>query len=110
MGNSENPRPIWCRPTSAQGPVRAARLTTGSALAYRRHTAGPRFQRQVLGMVERLFRDVKVLCAVLPAAIGPEYFRESAAVINAAAGGPPDREKMGEIMRRHGLTPARPQA
>lgn len=54
--------------------------------------------------------DVKVICAVSPAAIGPEYFRESAAVINAAAGGPPDREKMGEIMRRHGLTPARPQA
>ena len=54
--------------------------------------------------------DAKVLCVVSPAAIGPEYFRESAAVINAAAGGPPDREKMAEIMRRHGLTPARPQA
>jgi quercetin dioxygenase-like cupin family protein len=33
---------------------------------------------------------------------------ESAAVINAAAGGPPDRAKMVEIMRRHGLTPAPP--
>ncbi len=51
-------------------------------------------------------QDAKVLCAVTPAAIGPEYFRESAAVINAAAGGPPDRVKMAEIMRRHGLTPA----
>ena len=51
-------------------------------------------------------RDVKALCAITPAAIGPQFFRESAAVIEAAAGGPPDRVKMGEIMRRHGLTPA----
>lgn len=49
---------------------------------------------------------VKALCVITPAAIGPQFFRESAAVINAAAGGPPDRVKMGEIMRRHGLTPA----
>ena len=51
---------------------------------------------------------VRVLCAVTPAAIGPQYFRESAEVINAAAGGPPDRTKMIEIMLRHGLTPAPP--
>ena len=51
-------------------------------------------------------QDVKALCAITPAAIGPQFFRESAAVINAAAGGPPDRVKMAEIMRRHGLTPA----
>jgi quercetin dioxygenase-like cupin family protein len=51
-------------------------------------------------------QDVKALCAITPAAIGPQYFRESAAVIDAAAGGPPDRVKMAEIMRRHGLTPA----
>ena len=50
--------------------------------------------------------DVKALCMITPAAIGPQFFRESAAVINAAAGGPPDRVKMLEIMRRHGLTPA----
>ena len=54
-------------------------------------------------------QDVKVLCVVSPAAIGPQYFRESAEVINAAVGGPPDRAKMAEIMRRHGLTPALPQ-
>lgn len=47
----------------------------------------------------------KTLCAITPAAIGPQFFRESAAVINAAVGGPPDRAKMAEIMRRHGLTP-----
>jgi quercetin dioxygenase-like cupin family protein len=50
--------------------------------------------------------DAKALCVITPAAIGPQYFRESAEVINAAAGGPPDRVKMAEIMRRHGLTPA----
>jgi hypothetical protein len=43
---------------------------------------------------------------ISPAAIGPEFFRESAEVINAATSGPPDRAKMAEIMRRHGLTPA----
>ncbi|CAN7592264.1 cupin domain-containing protein [Rhizobium sp. LjRoot258] len=53
-------------------------------------------------------QDVKALCVVTPAAIGPEYFREAFAVLNAAAGGPPDRAKMAEIMRRHGLTPAVP--
>src|SRR5512137_160673 len=55
-------------------------------------------------------RDARALCVISPAAIGPEYFRESAEVINAAAGGPPDRAKMTEILRRHGLTPAPPQA
>jgi quercetin dioxygenase-like cupin family protein len=53
-------------------------------------------------------RDVKALCVITPAAIGPEYFRESAEVINAAAGGPPDKAKMIAIMLRHGLTPAPP--
>jgi quercetin dioxygenase-like cupin family protein len=53
-------------------------------------------------------QDVKALCVITPAAIGPAYFRESAEVINAAAGGPPDRAKMTEIMLRHGLTPAPP--
>ena len=50
-------------------------------------------------------RDVKVLVVVTPAAIGPEYFREIAAVVNAAVGSPPDRAKLDEVMRRHGLTP-----
>ena len=50
--------------------------------------------------------DVKALCLITPAAIGPQYFRESAEVLNA--GGPPDPAKMIAIMRRHGLTPAPP--
>ena len=51
-------------------------------------------------------QPAKALCAITPAAIGPQYFRESAAVLNAAGGGPPDRARMADIMRRHGLTPA----
>ena len=54
-------------------------------------------------------QDATALCVITPAAIGPEYFREVAAVINAAAG-PPDRVRMAEIMLRHGLTPAPPPA
>src|SRR5579864_7753897 len=53
-------------------------------------------------------QDVKALCVITPAALGPQFFRESSEVINAAAGGPPDRAKMAEIMRRHRLTPAPP--
>jgi quercetin dioxygenase-like cupin family protein len=53
-------------------------------------------------------QDVKALCVITPAAIGPQYFRESAEVINAAAGAPPDKAKMIAIMLRHGLTPAPP--
>lgn len=53
-------------------------------------------------------QDAKALCVITPAAIGPQYFREAAEVIDAAAGGPPDRTRMAEVMRRHGLTPAPP--
>ena len=52
--------------------------------------------------------DVKGLCVVTPAAIGPQFFREAAEVARSAGGGPPDRAKMMEIMRRHGLKPAPP--
>ena len=51
-------------------------------------------------------QDAKALCVISPAAIGPQYFREVGEVMKAAAGGPPDRARMAEIMRRHGLTPA----
>lgn len=53
-------------------------------------------------------QDARALCLITPAAIGPQFFRESAELINAAAGGPTDRAKMAEIMRRYGLTPAPP--
>jgi len=40
--------------------------------------------------------------------MGPAYFREAAEVIKEAAGGPPDRAKMTEVFRRHGMTLAVP--
>jgi quercetin dioxygenase-like cupin family protein len=40
--------------------------------------------------------------------IGPEYFREIAAIVSA--GGPPDRAQMMATMQRHGLVPAVPTA
>lgn len=52
--------------------------------------------------------DAKVLAVVTPGVLGPDFFREVGAVVAAGAGGPPDREKVGEVMRRHGLTPAPP--
>ena len=48
--------------------------------------------------------EAKALSIVTPGVLGPDYFREVAAVLDAAAGGPPDFAALGEIMRRHGLT------
>jgi quercetin dioxygenase-like cupin family protein len=50
--------------------------------------------------------DTRVLAIVSPGILGPDYFREMAAVVKAAGGGPPDPAAMAEVMRRHGLTPA----
>ena len=50
--------------------------------------------------------DAKMLAIVSPGILGPDYFREMAAVVKAAAGGPPDPAALAEVMRRHGLTPA----
>ena len=51
--------------------------------------------------------DARALAIVTPGVLGPEFFREVAAVLDAAAGGPPDVAAIGAVMRRHGLTPAR---
>ena len=51
--------------------------------------------------------NAKALAVVTPALIGPEFFREMAAIINA--GGPPDVEKLKAVMLKHGLVPAPPQ-
>jgi quercetin dioxygenase-like cupin family protein len=53
-------------------------------------------------------QDAKVLCVVTPGALGPQFFREAAGVIAAAAGGPPDPVRMVAVMRAHGLTPVAP--
>ena len=50
--------------------------------------------------------DAKALAIVTPGILGPDYFHEVAAVLDAAAGGPPDFVALGEVMRRHGLTSA----
>ena len=49
--------------------------------------------------------DAKMLAIVTPGILGPDYFREIAAVAKAAAGGPPDPAAIAQLMRRHGLTP-----
>lgn len=43
----------------------------------------------------------RALVVFSPANIGPDYFKEVAAVLGA--GGPPDLEKMKSVMTRHGL-------
>jgi quercetin dioxygenase-like cupin family protein len=50
--------------------------------------------------------DAKALAIVTPGILGPDFFREVAAILDATAGGPPDLAAIGEVMRRHGLTPA----
>ena len=50
--------------------------------------------------------DATQLAIVTPGILGPDYFREVADVLDAAAGGPPDMAAIAAVMRRHGLTPA----
>ena len=52
--------------------------------------------------------DAKFLAIATPAVFGAAYFREIGEVLAATAGGPPDLAEIGEVMRRHGLTPAPP--
>jgi quercetin dioxygenase-like cupin family protein len=51
--------------------------------------------------------DAKMLAVVTPGILGPDYFREIAAVVASSGGGPPDMSAIGAVMRRHGLTPAK---
>ena len=50
--------------------------------------------------------DARFLAVISPGLLGSRYFREVADVV--AGGSPPDIEKIGEVMRRYGLTPAPP--
>jgi quercetin dioxygenase-like cupin family protein len=50
--------------------------------------------------------DARFLAVISPGLLGSGYFRDVADVL--AGEGPPDVEKIGEVMRRHGLTPAPP--
>lgn len=60
----------------------------------------------VHGFVNRGKVDATVLCVATPGVFGPAYFEELAGVLKSSAGGPPNREGMIDVMRRHGLTPA----
>jgi len=51
-------------------------------------------------------QGARELSVITPGRLGPEYFREIAEVVNA--GGPPNVERIMEVMRRHGLRPALP--
>ena len=50
--------------------------------------------------------DARALAIVTPGILGPDFFREVGAILDAAAGGPPDVAAIGAVMKRHGLTPA----
>ena len=50
--------------------------------------------------------DARALAIVTPGILGPGYFREVAAILDAAAAGPPDFAAIAAVMGRHGLTPA----
>ncbi|HYB29602.1 MAG TPA: cupin domain-containing protein [Solirubrobacteraceae bacterium] len=54
--------------------------------------------------------DATFLAIATPAVFGAAYFREMSEVLATTAGGPPDLAAIAEVMRRHGLTPAPPNA
>ena len=51
--------------------------------------------------------DAKALAVITPALIGPDFFREMAAIVNA--GSPPDVEMLKAIMAKHGLVAVMPK-
>lgn len=51
--------------------------------------------------------DAKGLSIITPALLGPIFFKEVAEIVNA--GGPPDLEKLGLVMTKHGLVPVMPK-
>jgi len=51
--------------------------------------------------------DAKAAAIITPALLGPEFFQEAAAIVNA--GGPPDVVKLKAVMAKHGLVPAQPE-
>jgi quercetin dioxygenase-like cupin family protein len=50
--------------------------------------------------------DAKMLAIISPGILSFDYFREMAAIIEAAIDGPPDPAALAEVMGRYGLTPA----
>lgn len=60
----------------------------------------------VHGFTNRGSVDARFLAIATPGVFGPAYFREISDVLSA--GGPPDLGAIGDVMHRHGLTPAPP--
>ena len=60
------------------------------------------------GFENRGSAEARFLAIASPGVFGPDYFRDVREVLAASAGGPPDLAAIGEVMRRHGLTPAQP--
>lgn len=51
--------------------------------------------------------EAKALALVTPALIGPDFFKETAAIVNQD--GPPDIEKLKGVLAKYGLVPAMSQ-
>jgi len=51
--------------------------------------------------------NAKGLAVVTPALLGPDFFKEAAAIVNA--GGPPDVKKLSAVMAKHGLVAMMPE-
>lgn len=64
----------------------------------------------VHGFANRGDSEARFLAVASPGVFGAAYFRDVAALLADAAGAPPDRARMAEVMRRHGLTPVAPPA
>jgi quercetin dioxygenase-like cupin family protein len=52
-------------------------------------------------------REAKALAVITPALLGPVFFKEVAEIVNG--GGPPDLEKLKQVMTKHGLVPVMPK-
>ena len=61
---------------------------------------------QIHGFDNRGSVDARFLAIATPGVFGSAYFREIREVLDASSGSPPDLAAIGEVMRRHGLTPA----
>jgi quercetin dioxygenase-like cupin family protein len=54
--------------------------------------------------------DAMQLTIITPPIMGPAYFRDVIDLLKVSAGGPPDKDKMVAVFRRHGMTVAAPPA
>jgi quercetin dioxygenase-like cupin family protein len=71
-------------------------LSSGEALFIPRHV--------IHGFTNAGDVDARMLAVISPGLLGSRYFEDIADVL--AGDGPPNIEKIGDVMRRHGLTPA----